>query len=54
VTYTSNKPVSYEVDGEGRVYAVYANGEVLPTGLIRKAFAGKSHITPEAFEKVVR
>lgn len=46
------QPVRYEADGEGRLYVEYDNGEVMPTGKVSRAFAGKSNITPDRYAEL--
>lgn len=43
----------YEADLEGRIYAVYENGEILPTGLFLPALAGQSHIADGGLNQAV-
>jgi flagellar hook protein FlgE len=45
---------AYEASGDGSVYAVYENGEVLPIGVVLPSLAGQSRITLAAFDHAVR
>lgn len=50
----SPPPERYEADSEGRVYAEYADGSILPTGMVVPSLRSQSNITPAVYKAHIR